>query len=146
MDSVIITGPRDSAADEDSVRTVFLSVLHPQNESDPTVWRTTAGDVTDHPLVQDLIPDLMALEVVKCVDYHPSAGALTLCGFDSPAATLTVHYTTASGANDSLTVRFGNRSADDTGRYVQIGDDTTMFLMETALLDPLMPISSKGLN
>ena len=148
LEAVIITGPRkeEEADTEDDVKTTYLSALHPATDSQPTTWHLMNEDVTENALVQDLMRDLMALKVARCVDYKPSAGALTLCGFDRPAASMTVYYTTASGANGDFTLTFGNRSADDTGRYVQIGEDSTVFLMETALLDPLMHISVKGLT
>ena len=35
---------------------------------------------------------------------------------------------------------------DGTGRYVRLGDDSTIYLLPTASLDPLMRVSVNGLE
>ena len=40
----------------------------------------------------------------------------------------------------------GDRLPDRSGRYAQLEDDTTIYLLETALLDPLMRVAASGLE
>lgn len=147
VQTVILQGQQDASNPDAMPHTTFLSALHSATETDPsTTWRLMNQDVTDMPAVQALVEDVLSLKVVKCVDYYPSAAALNLCGFDCPDATLTVHYITASGADDNFVVTIGNQEPNGTGRYIQIGTDNTIFLMETALLDPMMSIAQNGLS
>lgn len=147
VQTVILQGQSDPSNPDVIPRSTFLTALHSTSETDSTTfWHFMNRDVTNSPAVQALTEDIMALEVAKCVDYHPSAGALSLCGFDAPFATLTVHYTTSSGADDNYSITFGNREPGGSGRYVQIGTEETIFLMENALLDPMMSIAQNGLS
>ena len=40
----------------------------------------------------------------------------------------------------------GSRLPDGSGRYIRLGDDTTLFFLPTELLDPLMRIAAEGLG
>ena len=109
-------------------------------------WRSNGANVTDDPTVRSLMEDVTALRVVKCVDYNPSEEAVAICGLDAPEAELTLRFTSASGAEGQLDLAVGARLPDKSGRYVQVGDDTTIYLLETALLYPLMRVAATGLE
>lgn len=110
-------------------------------------WRSNGTNVTDDPTVRSLLEDVTALRVSKCVDYNPSEEAVAICGLDAPEAKLTLRFfTSASGAEGQLDLAVGARLPDKSGRYVQVGDDSTIYLLETALLDPLMRVAAAGLE
>ena len=96
--------------------------------------------------VRALLEDLRALVFTKCVDYDPSDEALTICGFDTPPAVLTVNYTTDTGVDESLSLTIGAPMLDGSGRYVRLGDSTTVYALPTAALDPLMRVAANGLD
>ncbi len=125
-----------------------LTVLTAQRaEGDTaTTWRSSGANVTDVPLVKSLLEDVTALTITKCVDFEPSDEAASLCGFDEPAATLDISYATEGGAQQALHITVGNRLPDGSGRYIRLGDDTTLFFLPTELLDPLMRIAAEGLG
>ena len=64
----------------------------------------------------------------------------------SPEATVEIAYTTESGEAASLTLTVGTRLPDRSGRYTRMDGDSTIYLVETALLDPLMRVASSGLG
>lgn len=125
-----------------------LTVLTAQRaeDDDITTWRSSGANVTDVPLVQSLLEDVTALTITRCVDFDPSEEAASFCGFDEPAARLHITYTTEGGAQQDLRITVGNRLPDDSGRYIRLGDDTTLFFLPTELLDPLMRIAAEGLG
>ena len=124
-----------------------ITVLTAQHTEDTTTWRSSDANVTDDPTVEALLDDISSLTMDKCVDYHPSDEAADICGFTSPAAALTVTYRTAgSEADQTMKLTIGATAVDGTGRYVRLGDDSTIYLLPTASLDPLMRVSVSGLE
>ena len=138
---VMIQGSPDEAGG--GVATVLLSQRDTLSEK--VIWRARGGDVTENPDVKMLISDLTALQLKQCFIYRPSAEAVKLCGFDTPAR-LTVTYLDEDGAEATLEMRIGNRNLSETGRYVMLGDDPSIYLVETDLMDPLMRLSVFGLT
>ena len=122
-----------------------LTAQHTEGSED-TTWRCNGANVTDDETVQALLDDLAVLSIDQCVDYRPSDEALSICGFDSPAATLTVEYTAGTDTSQTLTLYIGVSAAGGDGRYVRLKDDATIYLLPTASLDPLMRISVNGLE
>ena len=102
--------------------------------------------MSDLPEIRALLEDLTALTFEKCIDYNPSAEAAAICGFDAPAAILQVSYVTEGGAEQSLELTIGNRLPDQSGRYTRMGTESTLYLLVTDLLDPLMTIAANGLD
>ena len=80
------------------------------------------------------------------MDYRPSDEAASICGFDAPDALVQVTYTPEDGSESVWTLTVGTTEPGGTGRYARIGADTTIYLLETALLDPLMRIAAGGLT
>ena len=68
-----------------------------------------------------------------------------LPGFDDPSV-LTVNYKTSSGAAETFALYIGNQNMDGTGRYVRIGEESAVYLMELSLLDPMMRLAYQGLE
>lgn len=134
-----------SITEEDGQLAPF-TVLSAQRAEDgsATTWRSNGANVTDDPFVAALLEDLAALTITRCVLFDPSEEAAAICGFDEPAAGLTVIYTT--GNNDAaLTLTIGSRLPDGSGRYVRLGEESTVYFLPTELLDPLMRLASEGL-
>jgi len=132
-------------AEEDGQLAPF-TVLSAQHTEDGSFagWRSNGANVTDDPFVTALLEDITALAITRCVLFEPSDEAVTICGFDEPAAGLTVVYT-ANGAEHSLTLTIGARLPDGSGRYVRLGEDPTIYFLPTELLDPLMRLAMEGL-
>ena len=57
-----------------------------------------------------------------------------------------ITYTTESGTDGELSFSVGARLPDKSGRYIQLNGKSTIFLMETDMLDPLMRVASDGLE
>ena len=89
---------------------------------------------------------MTTLAVTKCVDYHPSDEAASICGFDAPAAQVSVRYTSESASDQTFELTIGSRLPDGSGRFVRLENDTAIYFLPTAFLDPLMSISVNGLE
>ena len=135
--SISIQGPGEDA------EPLLLAAQHTDSA---TTWLSGGEDVTGNATVQALLEDLEQLEIARCVDYRPSEEAASICGFDDPDALVQVTYTPEGGSESVLTLTVGNPEPDGTGRYARVGADTTIYLLETALLDPLMRVAAGGLS
>jgi len=134
---------------EDDGQLAPFTVLTSQRAEDgteTTTWRSNGANVTDDPSVKALVADLTALTISKCIDYNPSAEAVSICGLDAPTADLTVTYASDDGAEKALYLVVGNRLPDGSGRYVRLAESTTIYFLPTELLDPLMRLSAEGLE
>ena len=79
--------------------------------------------------------------------YAPLLAAVLHCrGLDTPEATVRIAYTTESGGDGELVLTVGERLPDRSGRYTRMEGDTTIYLLETDLLDPLMRVAANGLD
>ena len=140
--SITIQGP-----DEEENGTVgTVTVLTAYQSEGNTSWRSNGANVSDVPAVRALVEDLAALTITKCVDYHPSDEAASICGFDAPAAHVSIRYTSESASDQVFALTIGSRLPDKSGRYVRLENDTTIYFLPTELLDPLMSISVNGLE
>ncbi|MDO4315830.1 MAG: DUF4340 domain-containing protein [Oscillospiraceae bacterium] len=126
--------------------TTYLAAQRAEGEDSVTTWRSSGANVTDDETVRALLSDLETLAFEKCVDYRPSDEAATICGFDEPAAKLKVEYVTDTGVEQTLELTIGLPLPDGSGRYTRLGEDTTIYLLPTAALDPLMRVSVNGLE
>jgi len=127
--------------------TTILSAQRKDGETALSSWQSGGSDVTNMPTVQDLVGDVKAMQVSRCILYRPSEEALSICGFDSPTAKLGVSYLAEEDDSEQLLeLWIGNPLPDGSGRYVRLGDESTVYLMTTDLLDPLMRVAAEGLN
>lgn len=140
ISSITIQG---AAPEEGEALTVVLTA---QASGETVSWRSDGSNVTENDTVRALLEDLTALSFARCVDYNPSEEAVTICGLDAPEAMVEIAYTTESGEEASLTLTVGTRLPDRSGRYTRMDGDSTIYLVETALLDPLMRVASSGLG
>lgn len=125
----------------------LLTVLNNQTPGDDEAsWRHEGANVTDTKLVRSLMEDIEALKIERCVIYRPSTEAADLCGFRNPAAILTLRHTATAEDGETLILYIGNRDKDETGRYIRLNEDSTIYFLPTELLDPLMRISANGLE
>jgi len=140
--SIIIRG---AAQEEGSTGlTTSLSAQTMEGEAH-TSWRSEGANVTDDPTVRALLEDLTTLTFNKCIDCNPSDEAAVICGFDAPSAVVKISYVTEGGTDQTLELIIGNRLPDKSGRYTRMGDDSSIYLLVTDLLDPLMSIAANGL-
>lgn len=135
---------RGAAAEDGSAGPA--TVLTAQHTDSETSWRSGGANVTDDTAVRALLEKLASLSFVKCVDYRPSAEAASICGFGAPSATLDVAYAADTGVDQTLTLTIGAVAEDGSGRYVQLGEDDTIYLLPTDSLDPVIQISVNGLE
>ena len=136
----------DEAAEPPPERpTVTLNARRSSGEDQPALWFTGNDNVTASALLQDLLLDLKNMSMAKCVDYRPSDEAAEICGFQNPDAILKVEYA-AAGADQTFTLTVGARMPDESGRYVQLGDDTTIYAVSSDYVDALMTISVSGMR
>ena len=123
-----------------------VTALTAQKLGEDTTWLLEGKKVTANARVRALLEDLAALSIDRCVDYNPSEEAVTMCGFDAPTARVTIDYLDEAGEEAHLVLTIANPLPDASGRYVRIGEDTTIYYLPTALLDPMMPIAVHGLD
>ena len=81
-----------------------------------------------------------------CLDYNPSAAAESLCGFDTPAATVTVKYTDENDTDRTLTLTVGGLAPDGNSRCVRVNDDSTIYTMAADRLAPVLTVAESGLE
>ena len=80
------------------------------------------------------------------MDYKPTDEAAELCGFDDPLATVTVLYLDETGQEQTLVLTFGSENLDQTGYYVQLGEDSTIYQMDTSSVDTILSVAESGLT
>lgn len=110
------------------------------------LWFQGDNNVTGSEKLLEMVSDLQFFTVTKCVDYNPSEDAVSLCGFDSPAATLRVGYTTEEGVQETFTLVVGDAAFSGGGRYVRINDDASIYLAPDNCVDALLAIAAGGLE
>lgn len=142
--SILIRGPEHE--DDTPALVTILTTAKRGGEDGPVTWLQGSENVTDNEALRALLEDLRALVLTKCVDYDPSDEALEICGFTAPAAAVTVNYTSATGTDETLSLTVGAQVLDGSGRYVRLGDSTTIYSLPTAALDPLMRLAANGLD
>lgn len=109
-------------------------------------WAAGGEDVTGNADTASLLAELGALTLTKCVDYKPTDEAAELCGFDDPLATVTVLYLDETGQEQTLVLTFGSENLDQTGYYVQLGEDSTIYQMDTSSVDTILSVAESGLT
>lgn len=147
--TVMLQGPAEEGTDEEGEPvevhpTTILSATRAEGET-LTTWRSTGANVTDTAEVRALLEDLARLRLSACVDYRPSEEAASYCGFDKPS-TLTVTYQSAAGTDETFVLCIGDQNMDGSGRYVRLGEEPAIYLIELELLDPMMRIAYLGLE
>lgn len=115
-------------------------------ETVSVTWAAGGEDVTGNADTASLLAELGALTLTKCVDYKPTDEAAELCGFDDPLATVTVLYLDETGQEQTLVLTFGGENLDQTGYYVQLGEDSTIYQMDTSSVDTILSVAESGLT
>lgn len=143
--SVLLRGPEGE--DGTPALVTILTTAKGSGEEGSVTWLQGSEDVTENESVRALLEDLRALKFTKCVDYDPSDEALEICGFGAPPAAVTVNYLPAGSEEPAaLSLTIGAQLLDGSGRYVRLGDSTTIYALPTAALDPLMRLAANGLD
>ena len=105
-------------------------------------WTSGGEDVTD--AAADLVAELKALTVTKCVDYKPTDEAVSICGFDQPVKVALV-YLSDSGTEQVLTLFIGTENLAGDGYYVRLDEDTTIYQLDLDSVDALVSAAQSGL-
>ena len=79
------------------------------------------------------------------MDYKPSDEAAELCGFTSPRASVSIIYTSETGAEGTLSFTLGTGSLDGAGCYLRLEGDTTIYQVDAASVDALLTTAESGL-
>jgi len=111
-----------------------------------TTWTSAGTDVTSSDTVTALLGEIKGLALASCVDYKPSDEAVSVCGFDSPNATVAVQYTTDAGTEGTLTLVLGGKTTDGKSYYARINDDTTVYSISADSLSSILSVAAKGLS
>ena len=109
-------------------------------------WSSGGEDVTDLDMMTSLLSDLTTFSLEKCVDFKPTDEAVTLCGFDAPQAVLTAAYVTDTGIEGSLLLTVGSENLDQSGYYVRVNDDPTIYQMASADVNAILSVAAGGLT
>ena len=128
------------------VPTVLTAQRSDGGGEEEATWRSGGANVTDSPAVQGLLRELETLTLDRCVDYKPTAEAVSLCGFDTPAAQVEAVYRTEGGAEQAFTLTVGAQSLGGSGRYIRIGGDDTVYEAAADSLTNLLAIAAGGLE
>lgn len=149
MQSLFIQGavpPLEEGQEHPSPAPAWNLIARWAEVSESVLWFRGDTNVTESEALRALIGELKTFTVTKCVDYHPSDDAAEICGFASPTATLRVGYTTEGGAQETFSIVVGNQALSGSGRYVRLGEDTSIFLAPDNCVDSLLAIASAGLE
>lgn len=125
--------------------TVTLNARRSSGEDQPALWFSGNDNVTASSLFQDLLYDLRTMSMAKCIDYLPSDEAAEICGFDNPDAILKVEYA-AGGTDQTFVLTVGARMPDESGRYVQLGEESTIYALPADSIDAVMSIAANGMR
>lgn len=114
--------------------------------STSVIWNSGNTDVTSNETAKALVSEISAMNIASCVDYKPTDKAASLCGFDTPRAVLTVHYTNDKGQAESYTLTIANTNTAGDGCYVRLNDDSTIYSVNSTNLTTILSVASKGLS
>ena len=106
------------------------------NTSPNSDGKWTIGISSINEEIQPTLQALGSLRITTCVDYTPIDGAAAICGFSEKSPRVELDYVTLNGADSSLQLTIGNKLSR--GYCVTLGDDDTIYLMDAALIDPIL--------
>lgn len=147
LDSITVTGTVTTALTASREETEAADgeetgTEETDSQAVPVTWTDGEGtDVTENEQLTALLTELETFTLTKCADYRPSDEAVSICGFDAPAAVAEI----VSGTT-TLTITVGGATLDGTGYYVRIDDDTTIYQTTTDSVDTLLAVASGGLG
>ena len=136
-----------SVSIEGASSTLLRSIVPEDAEADTAAvtWAAGGEDVTGLEGTSLLLEDLTSLHITRCVDYKPSDEAAELCGFTSPRASVSIIYTSETGAEGTLSFTLGTGSLDGAGCYLRLEGDTTIYQVDAASVDALLTTAESGL-
>lgn len=121
---------------------VELTASKTNSSTESSLWFCGSSNVTSSTAVQELLADLQTMTFSKCVDYHPSDEAASICGFDAPEITLTVEY----GTDASIVLEIGGTPLNDSGRYARLDGESTIYLLPEEKLDGLFKVAAQNFD
>ena len=91
-------------------------------------WSSTNKNALDR--IEEITTTLSSLQVSRCFDFLPSQQALSLTGFSSPTATITVEYLNSVGVESSFSMTLGDLRSAEEGYYVTFNDEADAILRD----------------
>lgn len=144
LNAILLNGALDPETHQ-ATQINTITAQHAEGDPASVTWRCSGVNISNHKLFRELLADLEQLAFSRCIIYRPSDEAASICGFDAPDATVGVSYT-VDGEIQHLRLIIGKRLPDESGRYVRLNDDPSIYLLETALLDPMMHLAVVGME
>ena len=148
--------PELPALTEETIRSVSIegavsTLLRPietgaDEEAASVSWAKDSEDVTDLPATEALLSCLEALTIDRCVDYRPTEEAAALCGFDAPAAEVSVIYRTETGSEETLSLTIGGASLDGQGRYLRLNGEEAVYQVSADGAAAILSAAEGGLT
>ena len=148
--------PELPALTEETIRSVSIegavsTLLRPieagaDGEDASVSWASGGEDVTDLPATEALLSCLEALTIDRCVDYRPTEEAAALCGFDAPAAEVSVIYRTETGSEETLSLTIGGASLDGQGRYLRLNGEEAVYQVSADGAAAILSAAEGGLT
>ena len=99
-------------------------------------WHSTSEQVSSRG--EEVVNTLASLQLSKCFDFLPSTQAVEFTGFSTPTATITVKYMNSVNVEASFTLTLGALRSPEEGYYATINDDSTIYLIPSATVSPLL--------
>lgn len=128
--------------DQNNVTSVSIAA----GESDPFLlhyadgtWTANGKDVTDK--AGSLMESLSALTLERCVDYHPTDGAMEICGLDASGWVLDVSYVNSVENEDHFVLHIGSTVPASESRFVTIDEDSTIYQMAPSSLNGILSLA-----
>ena len=99
-------------------------------------WHSASEQVSSR--AEEVVNTLAALQLGKCFDFLPSKQAVAFTGFSAPTATITVEYMNSVNVEASFTMTLGALRSAEEGYYATINDDSTIYLIPSTAVSPLL--------
>lgn len=131
--------PELPAIPAESVRGItlhFSGETHELRQDSAGNWLAGQTNVTYK--VGLLLDQLAQLRLAACLDFKPSSGALPLCGLDPYAIRVEITYVNTVEAEQTFVLTVG--SARGEHHCVTVNEDSTVYLMESAAVKPLLSL------
>jgi hypothetical protein len=142
---VLQTGDLTSLEVRGTADTLLTAKTAKSGSKTTTAWYADGKNVTKNSAVKQLVSAVSSMTVASAQFYKPTAAQLSQCGLSKPAVVITLHYTDAKDAAQTLTLSVGGAASDGENRYVQISGDSTVYAMTAAKLTELLSVADSGL-
>lgn len=128
-----------------TANTVLTSKVKKSGKKTSVVWDSGTKDVTKNTAVKQIVSDVSSMTLASAQFYKPTAAQLSQCGFNKPAAVVTLRYTGSDGNAQILALTIGNAAPDGETRYVRLSGDSTVYAISASKLTELLSVADSGI-